>query len=732
MTASVADSSPLTLPHVVVQHALTDPTRIALTFLVDGEQTAIQLSYGALVARASAIAHELKRRDLAGRPVVVLYPAGPSYLCALLGCFWAGAIAVPAYPPTARSLSRAGERIAGLVADAGAVAALTSEGLLGLLSDAPELDKLTKLATDAWCARGHEDAPLSAADLEPIALDIDQPCLLQYTSGSTSTPKGVLLTHGQTVANLEIIFGALGPEADGPMATWLPPYHDMGLIGTLLFPLHRGNRIVQLAPEAFIRRPIRWLRAISEERAVATATPNFALELCIRRISPEQRAGLDLSCLRFMFNGSEPIDAASLEAFSEAYAPHGLRPEALAPCYGMAEATLLLSVAAGRNASRIRAYSAATLAHGRADAPGEDERARRLVSCGPAQPEGSIRIVDPQRCVELGEREVGEIWAMSPSIASGYWHRPEETRATFHARLRDSGEGPFLRTGDLGFLDHGELFVTGRLKDSIIVRGKKHYPQDIERTVQRLDPALSVDAGAAFAIEIDGGERVCLVQELDHRARPNLPALLEAIPRAILEQHELALHAVVLVKRGTLLKTSSGKIKRCAMRQAFLDDDLVSVARWQAQTQPLMAAATAEPAMAPERDESPERETRTRLVTGERRCAAIERFLRDKLAALAKLQPSQIDLDAPVAQYGVDSLAATELAEALEAWLGQAVPATISYDHPTTRGIAHALAGLPAADGGATARSDHALHPTARAHPQPNGAPIAIVGMACR
>ncbi|HEY2736614.1 MAG TPA: fatty acyl-AMP ligase, partial [Polyangiales bacterium] len=573
MTVSVADSV-ATLPRVVVQHALTDPTRVALTFLIDGELTSIHLSYGELVARASEIARELKRRDLAGRPVVVLYPAGPSYLCALLGCFWAGSIAVPAYPPTARSLSRAGERIAGLVADAGAVAALTSQSLLALLADAPGLDKLNKLATDDWEARAGSGSPPSAASLEPIALDLDQPCLLQYTSGSTSAPKGVLLTHGQMVANLQIIFGALGPEADGPMATWLPPYHDMGLIGTLLFPLHRGNRIVQLAPEAFVRRPIRWLRALSEHRAVATATPNFALDLCIRRIPAEQRAGLDLSRLRFMFNGSEPIDADSLEAFGRAYAPYGLRPEALSPCYGMAEATLLLSVGSGRIPASIRTYAASSIAAGRAEilsedarpgAPNEHERSRRLVSCGPAQPAGALRIVDPQRSIELAEREIGEIWAMSPSVASGYWHRPDETRATFHARLRDSGEGPFLRTGDLGFFDRGELFVTGRLKDSIIVRGKKHYPQDIERTVQRLDPALSTDAGAAFAIEIEGSERVCVVQELDQRMRPDLPALLAAIPRAILADHELALHALVLVKRGTLLKTSSGKIRRRAM-----------------------------------------------------------------------------------------------------------------------------------------------------------------------
>jgi acyl transferase domain-containing protein/acyl-CoA synthetase (AMP-forming)/AMP-acid ligase II/acyl carrier protein len=756
MTASAANS-PLTLPHVVLQHALANPTRPALTFLVDGEHSTICLSYLELVTRASAIAAELKRRDLAGHPIVLLYPAGPEYLCALLGCFWAGAIAVPAYPPSARSLSRASERVASLVANAGASFALTNsacEPSLNALA-APELTRLTTLVTDSWRGQpaGFVPPALNATDWEPIEVDPDQPCLLQYTSGSTSEPKGVLLTHAQMCANLAIIYAASGPRIDGPIVTWLPPYHDMGLIGTLLFALHRGNGIVQLAPEAFVRRPLRWLQAISDHRATATATPNFALDLCLRRIPPAQRAGLDLSSMQFMFNGSEPIDAASLEAFAEAFAPFGLRREALVPSYGMAEATLLLASTGGSAAPRSQRFAADALEKGEAIAAGSGERDRTLVSCGRAYPAGALRIVDPQRCIELGARQVGEIWAQSPSVASGYWRRPEETRATFHARLADSAEGPFLRTGDLGFLDDGELFVTGRIKDSIIVRGKKHFPQDIERSVQRLDAALIADAGAAFSIQLEHGEQVCVVQELDHRLQPDAAALLEKIASAILDQHQLAVHAVVLVKRGTLLKTSSGKIRRRAMREAFLADDLAVVARWQTaaaratEFQTATAEATAmQPTAANDspatrltsREPQPEeRQTRTRLVTGERRCQAIERFLRDRVAQLAKLPAEAIDTDTPLAQYGLDSLAATELAEALEAWLGEPVAATISYDHPTIRGIARALAGLTAdaraesaAISGEDRRESEPFEP--RQPAQPNGAAAAIIGMACR
>jgi acyl transferase domain-containing protein/acyl-CoA synthetase (AMP-forming)/AMP-acid ligase II len=748
MTAS-AVNSPITLPHVVLQHALSNPTRPALTFLVDGERSAICLSYLDLVARASAIAAELKRRDLAGHPVVLLYPAGPEYLCALLGCFWAGAIAVPAYPPSTRGLSRASERIATLVANACASFALTSKACEPSLSAlaAPELTRLTILVTDSWQRQptGFVAPASNAADWEPIDVDPDQPCLLQYTSGSTSEPKGVLLTHAQMCANLAIIYAASGPRIDGPVVTWLPPYHDMGLIGTLLFALHRGNSIIQLAPEAFVRRPLRWLQAISEWRAAATATPNFALELCLRRIPPAQRAGLDLSSLQFMFNGSEPIDAVSLEAFAEAFAPFGLRREALVPSYGMAEATLLLSSSGGSAAPKSQRFAADALENGQAIPAASGERERTLVSCGPAYPAGALRIVDPQRCVELGPRQVGEIWAQSPSVASGYWRRPEETRATFHARLADSDEGPFLRTGDLGFLDGGELFVTGRIKDSIIVRGKKHFPQDIERSVQRLDAALICDAGAAFSVEVEHVEQVCVVQELDNRLQPDAATLLDKIAQAILEQHQLAVHAIVLIKRGTLLKTSSGKIKRRAMREAFLADELAVVARWQpagVQTAAVQAAETQTPAVQAAEKQTPAaqlsyrepqpepRQTRTRLVTGERRCQAIERFLRDRVAQLANLPVESIAADAPLAQYGLDSLAATELAEALETWLGEPVAATISYDYPTIRGIAQALAGLPAAMSGEPAS---APEPSVPDHPtQPTGAAAAIVGMACR
>jgi acyl transferase domain-containing protein/acyl-CoA synthetase (AMP-forming)/AMP-acid ligase II len=711
------------LPEVIARQALATPSRLALKFLIDGERDSLCLSYGELAARAHAIAQELTRRDLTGHPVVLLYPPGPDYLCALLGCFWAGAIAVPAYPPGGQRLSRAAERVATLVVDAGARAALTSGALAELLGKTPELAQLECLATDSWRT---PDLSLSVLDIDP-----DQPCLLQYTSGSTSTPKGVLVTHSQLVANLEIISAASSPRIDGPVVTWLPPYHDMGLIGTLLHPLHRGDTIVQLSPESFIRKPIRWLRAISEHRATKTATPNFAFDLCLRRIPIEQRAGLDLSSMRLVVTGSEPIDGASLEAFAQAFEPYGLKREALCPCYGMAEATLMLSANAAPRPASIRSYDAAALEQGHARPCVSDARSRTLVGCGPAQPHGALRIVDPQRCTEVSAGGVGEIWAMSPSVASGYWHRPEETQATFHARIADTQEGPFLRTGDLGFMDGEELFITGRLKNSIIIRGKKHFPQDIERTVQRLDPALTADAGAAFAIDIEGTERLCVVQELDHRLQPDMRALLQRIPGAILEQHEIAVHAILLVKRGSIHKTSSGKIKRHSMKDAFLESSLPSVARWDAAVAPECSEPRAGQCMAEAMQVPVEtvRQTHTRLVTGERRATAIEGFLREKIAARAKLRPADLNIDAPLAEYGVDSLIATEVAEELEAWLEMPVPSTISYDHPTIRGLSRALAGVAPARGAGAA----AAEPRPVALPAPDATDaIAIVGMACR
>ncbi|MEY4582742.1 MAG: hypothetical protein RL701_7445, partial [Pseudomonadota bacterium] len=705
------------LSQILQQHAAFDPERVAYTFLADGQSAAVHMTVGQLARRAAGVAAELHALELVGKPVLLLFRAGPEYLCALIGCFWAGAIAVPAYPPSNKHGGRVNVRIAQVIADAGAYVALTTQQLAESLSQVPELAGVRLHAVDMWfeATRGARVEPAHTAQA---------PCLLQYTSGSIAEPKGVVVSHAQLLANVRLMTQANRKIPRGPLATWLPPYHDMGLVGTLLWPVADGRPIVQMPPDAFIRRPIRWLRALSEYGATITAGPNFALELCVRRVTKDERRDLDLSQLQALFTGAEPVRAATLDAFAALYAAHGFRREAFAPCYGMAEATLFVTGrvddSAGLVAPTIIACSTHELGREQARPARPGEAAQRIVGCGAALPDMTIRIVAASDHRVLEDGAVGEIWLQSACVASGYWQRPDATATTFGARTEPDHAGPFLRTGDLGFLSGGELFIMGRIKDVIIVRGIKHHAHDLEQTVQDLHPALVRDAGAAVSLEIDNAEQVCIVQEVDLREKPDTAALLQAIVHAVQTRHELALHTVVLIKRGSAHKTASGKIMRRALLAAFKDGSLPTVALWQTPTaQPLQPSAAHD-----------QLQTDVHQVPSQRRIAAIEHFLRSQVAERAQLSPADVELSVPLANFGIDSVATIELAEALESWLGEPVPATLTADHPTIAAIARALVTQPG--------------PAPRLRlPQTTPAPkarrggadreaIAVVGMACR
>jgi acyl-CoA synthetase (AMP-forming)/AMP-acid ligase II len=548
----------------------------AYTFLVDGEEQQVTITYRELDRQARAIAGWLQSRDLTERRALLFYPPGLEFIAAFFGCLYANVVPVPLYPPRPKqSLAR----VVAIVEDAEATLGLTTEGTLQRIE--PLIDAEPALRRLAWFATGAAPAGIEDRWTRP-AITGESLAFLQYTSGSTGRPKGVMLSHANLMHNSAIIGHVFEHTRSGSGVFWLPSYHDMGLIGGILQPLWVGRPNVIMSPMAFLQKPYRWLSAISRFRGTTSGGPNFAYDLCVRKIAPEERATLDLSCWTVAFNGAEPVRAETLARFAETFAPCGFRWEAFYPCYGLAEATLIVSGGYVKTPPKISHFAGDSLANGRAvPASPEDARARKLVGCGSSVPDEDLVIADPDTLTRCEPGQIGEIWARSPSVALGYWRQPEVSQTTFRAFLRDSGEGPYLRTGDLGFLEEGELYVTGRLKDIIIVHGRNHYPQDIELSAEKSHHQLRPGCGAAFSLQPDDDLQLVVVQEVQRNTPPaQLEIIYRAIRRAVWHDHELGLWAILLVKPGGVPRTSSGKVQRHACRAAYLAGTLPVVGRW--------------------------------------------------------------------------------------------------------------------------------------------------------
>ncbi|HEY53159.1 MAG TPA: fatty acyl-AMP ligase, partial [Caldilineae bacterium] len=501
------------------------------------------------------------------------------------GCLYAGAIAVPAYPPNPMRLDRTLPRLQRIVSDAQPRVALTTEPILAMTSfvftQAPDLAALQWLPSDTIAA-GAENGWV-----EPD-VGTDTLAFLQYTSGSTQAPRGVMLTHGNLMHNFTLASQAFGLARNEIGVIWLPPYHDMGLIGGILQPVYIGATCVLFSPLSFLQRPFRWLDAVSRYKATVSGGPNFAYDLSARKVTPDQLSGLDFSHWRVAFNGAEPVRKDTMDRFAEAFAPCGFQPQAFYPCYGLAEATLIVSGGSQSDLPVVFAVEKGTLEQNRPVEVAEDDPdAQLLVGCGKTLGEQTVLIVDPDSLIPRPDGEVGEIWVKGPSIAQGYWNNDEETARTFGAYLADGSDGPFLRTGDLGLLRDGELFVTGRIKDLIIIDGLNHYPQDIEYTVENLHPAMRPGCSAAFSVPVDGNERLVVAAEVRKQYKPltadadtskgmwlDAEDLKKKIRRAITENHDLRTYDIVLLKAGTIPKTSSGKIQRHTTRAAYLAETL--------------------------------------------------------------------------------------------------------------------------------------------------------------
>jgi len=621
---------------------------IAFSFLPDGGTDRLTVTYGDLDRQARTIAGRLQVTASPGDRALLVLPPGIEYIAAFMGCMYAGVVAVPVFPPAS---SGSLNQLTAVIHDCEPRLALTSGVLATRIPADRGGTRTAVVVADAGEPGGGEG-------WTPRPVRPEQLAYLQYTSGSTGTPRGVAVTHANLVHNSAAITARCRLGTDTPGVSWLPPYHDMGLVGSVLQPIYSGFHMALMPPMAFLRRPVRWLQAISRHRAVLTVAPNFAYELCVRDAPTADDPQLDLSSWQIAYVGAEPVRADTLDRFTTAFARYGFRRRTFVPCYGLAEATLMVSAVPRDSDPTVLSVDRWQLGGGAAaEKPGGDPSAVRLVGCGPAVHGQPVVIVDPYTGRRCPPAEVGEIWVGGPSVAQGYWNKPADTAEVFQAHLRDTGEGPFLRTGDLGVVLDGELYVTGRIKDLIIINGRNHHPSDIELTVANADPRQRHGFCVAFPVDVDGEERLVVVLEV----RPTVPAngyatLVDDIRRAVSAEHGLAVHEVVLVDRGSVPKTLTGKVRRTECRAAYLNHTL----RVRHRDELTGAGSTVRArllAAAPEK--------RRTLLTGH--CAAT-------IARVVGMDASSLDAGRPLHSLGIDSMMAVALRNQLAADLGVTLP----------------------------------------------------------
>jgi amino acid adenylation domain-containing protein len=639
------------LVELLCERSLRQPERRIYTYLTDGEVDGASLTYAELDRSARSIGAQLQHSLAVGERALLLYPPGLEFISAFFACLYAGIVAIPAHPPRP---GRRLEILETILKDSQATLILTTLSIRSKLE--PESTTYPWLKGLRWMATDEPNTAPADRFGEWRAPEISNEtlALLQYTSGSTAVPKGVMVTHGNLLHNENMIKQAFQVTEESVIVGWLPLYHDMGLIGNVLQPLYAGAQCILMSPLAFLQKPVRWLQAITRYRATVSGGPNFAYDLCVRKVTPEQRATLQLDHWEVAFNGAEPVRYDTLQSFSETFAPNGFRREAFYPCYGLAEATLFVCGAERGSGARANLFDEAALGEHRVIMSSGDE-ARTLISCGRPSPGQTVVIADPESLAECPPDRIGEVWVSTLSVASGYWNRPEETKEVFRTHLAMMNEGSFLRTGDLGFLNQGQLYITGRLKDLIIVRGRNYYPQDIELTVERSHPSLRFRSGAAFSIEVNGEERLVVAQETTDHLTQDLDAIINAIRQAITEDHELAPFSVILLKPGAIPKTSSGKTQRHLCRNAFLTGTFPKIREWREgpiSEGPVPSISKAHP----------------------KNIEETESWLREVLAEKLRMDRHEIDPQQPILQYGVDSMMTMEVAHAIEMGLGVTLP----------------------------------------------------------
>lgn len=660
------------------------PDDMAFRYLSYGGTLTDSLTYGQLDQLARSIGAQLLSMGMKGQRALLLYPPGLEFISAFFGCHYAGVTPVPAYPPRR---NRNMGRINAISEDAQAAIALTIDEVIqrsdGMLDDSPSLRRIPWLAT--------ENVPIElASDWNHPNTKGDDIALIQYTSGSTGSPKGVMLTHENVMANCRMITCAFELERGTEACSWLPLYHDMGLVGGVLNPLYFGMTNTLMSPVAFLARPIRWLRTISQHKCSVAGAPNFAYALCVEKIDLADCDGIDLSNWKLAFNGAEPVRADVLERFYQKFKDIGFEYTSHYPCYGMAEATLLITGGNKNVKPVVRHFDKNDLAQHRVThVDPSEEAAHPLVGCGKTLPNEHVAIVHPETYRSLSNDQIGEIWVNSPSVGMGYWGKPKVTKATFQAKLSDSDEDlNYLRTGDLGFRDDdGELFITGRLKDMIIVRGVNRYPQDIEATVEQCDDRLRSGGAAAFSVEHWDREHLVVVCEVERKRNHHIEGLLEKIRLAITTENDLPPDAIVLVRAGSVPKTSSGKVQRHACRQNYIDRSLLVVDQWCA-----FGTPESEKNGAPAPSENGHYGTNGKVAAGPSVDSEIVSIVIQHVKAVAKERAKTVDLETNiVVDLGLDSLERLEIARELENVFGGRFPDEILQEIETIGEVTAAI-----------------------------------------
>ena len=695
-------SSDVTIIDRLRRHAEALPDVAAYTFLRD-EGDAHSLTFLQLERRTRELAVTLLKHAESGDRALLLYPSGLEFITAFLACLYAEIIAVPATTPRK---NRSSERLQAIFADSTPRLILTTSDIV------PAVQKSFSEQSGAICIATDTIAETSHADC--VCLPTPMPesvAFLQYTSGSTGTPKGVIVTHENLAANALTLQEGLGLSEKSVNVGWLPLFHDMGLIGNVLTALYVGFPCVLMLPGAFLQKPLRWLQAITKYRGTMVGGPNFGWDHCARVITDEEKEGLDLSSVVTAYNGSEPVRADTLKNFYEAFAPYGFRQEAFFPCYGLAEATLFVSGGPATRLPNVMEIDGLALEQnvvkGRSS---ESTQSNEIVGCGRTWLDTRIEIVNPETATICGPDEIGEIWVAGRSVARGYWQRDAETEETFYAYTADTAEGPFLRTGDLGFLSDGELFITGRLKDLIIIRGRNIYPQDIERTVERVVDFVKPNTCAAFSIGVDGDEALAVVIEADRAlvravgrrnkereplganvhtdngSRQSIEAesLVSRIRKAVAEEYEIQLREVIFVMPGSFPRTTSGKVQRSACRSKMLKGELEEVYSTGGGEQYQLPGIAQGPFAKEISRQADDKAAELKALIQERVLAVLRKEL--------KLKIDHIDYDAPLTSLGVDSLGMVTIAVDLEEKTGKEISGDTLYENQTINEIAAYLA----------------------------------------
>ncbi len=702
-------SKTVTLFEAFARHLETHPDKLLYRYLLDGVPTGAtsEWSYADAYGRSAAVAELLSEHGLANKRALLLYPPSLDYVATFLGCLMARAVAVPAYPPDPSRLQQTLPRLLAIANAAKIDVVLTTSGIsriASMLVAGTALSQIPWVCTDDLSPSSGSERWLAAPDDHELAY-------LQFTSGSTSEPKGVMVTHTNVAHNSVLIRDKFGATPDSHGVIWLPPYHDMGLVGGIIQPLYVGFSSTLMSPIDFLKRPTKWIEAVSQFRGTISGGPDFAYALCARRFQPGEHE-IDLSCWDIAFNGAEPIRADTLARFTQTFAPHGFSRRAFYPCYGLAEATLMVT---GGDRTLTAAHCLAdkdALTRGRFSPGSVADEAHELVSSGSPTDDHRVAVVDPQTCRRVEPGTVGEIWVSGPSVTAGYWDRPEATRESFAVEISgESDAGVFMRTGDLGFVLDGELYVTGRLKDLIIVRGRNHYPQDLESTAASAHEAIRAGCVAAYSTDPGGEQGVGIAVEIRNSSSNSLDEIIRAVRAAIASTHALNVAEVLLLKARAMPKTSSGKLIRSACRAGVRDGSIVPVSRWCAGDR-LDTLERDDPEVA-DQPRWPEHRLRA--------------WLREALSRHTGLSIDDIDSRRPLAEYGLDSQVSVQIAGELESTLGRPLAPTLVWDYPTIDAIAAHLSEDPprlAASGSST---------SAGKTPAPaRDDAIAIVAVGCR